>query len=80
MIAYIQIRNYHYNSYNYVNSSTHAKFIVCDEKVACVGSGELRKNSFEKNFELGVITNGIKAKQLDIIFNELFSVSKEIIF
>lgn len=76
----VQIRNYHYHSNNYVISSTHAKFIVCDNNIAYIGSGELRNNSFEKNFELGVIIQGKKAKQLGIIFNRLFSVSEEIDF
>ena len=76
----VQIKNYHYHSKNYVKSSTHAKFIVCDDKMAYVGSGELRKNSFEKNFELGVIVKGEKAKQLGIIFNKLFSISKKVDF
>lgn len=76
----VQIRNYHYHSKNYVISSTHAKFIVCDNNMAYIGSGELRNNSFEKNFELGVIIQGEKAKQLGIVFNKLFSVSEEINF
>lgn len=76
----VQIRNYHYNSKNCVISSTHAKFIVCDNNRAYIGSGELRNNSFEKNFELGVIIRGEKAKQLGMIFNKLFSVSDKINF
>ena len=52
--------------------------IVCDYEYAYVGSGELRRNSFDKNFEIGVILEGGKAYQLGKIFDKLFSVSAEI--
>lgn len=74
----VTIRNYHYQSKNYIESSTHAKFIVVDKKRAYVGSGELRKNSFEKNFELGLILGGKHAKELNVIFEEIFKISSEI--
>lgn len=74
----IKIRNYHYQLKDRVNSSTHAKFIVCDYKDAYIGSGELRRNSYEKNFELGVKIKDKKARELGIIFDELFSVAKDI--
>lgn len=74
----IKMKNYHYQSKNYIDSSTHAKFIVIDDKRAYVGSGELRKNSFEKNFEVGVILGSKHAKELSIIFEDIFSISSEI--
>lgn len=74
----ISIRNYHFFRERNVVSSTHAKMIVCDHEYAYVGSGELRKNSFEKNFEIGVILKGEKAYQLGKIFEKLFSVSANI--
>jgi len=52
--------------------------IVCDYEHAYVGSGELRKNSFDKNFEVGIVLKGEKAFQLGIIFDRLFSVSASI--
>ena len=47
----ISIHNYHFFKERSVVSSIHAKIIVCDYKYAYVGSGERRKNSFDKNFE-----------------------------
>jgi phosphatidylserine/phosphatidylglycerophosphate/cardiolipin synthase-like enzyme len=76
----IKIRNYHYQSQKFIESSNHAKFVISDKKNAYVGSGELRKNSFEKNFELGVILNGDQVRSLSIIFEYLFSVSSDVIF
>jgi phosphatidylserine/phosphatidylglycerophosphate/cardiolipin synthase-like enzyme len=70
----ISIRNYHFFKGGIV-SSTHAKMIVRDYEYAYVGSGELRRNSFDKNFEVGVILKGEKAFQLGKIFDKLFSVS-----
>ena len=73
--APLNIRNYHFCKEKSIVSSTHAKMIVCDYEYAYVGSGELRKNSFDKNFEIGVILKGKKAWQLGKIFDKLFSVS-----
>lgn len=75
----LKIRNYHYFTKR-VESSTHAKLIICDNKQAYIGSGELRKNSFEKNFEVGVIVEGKKASELGLIFEELFLVSRDVNF
>lgn len=76
--APISIHNYHFFKERTVVSSTHAKMIVCDYEYAYVGSGELRRNSFDKNFEIGVILKGEKAYQLGKIFDKLFSVSANI--
>jgi len=76
--APISIRSYHFSRERSVVSSTHAKVIVCDYEYAYVGSGELRRNSFEKNFEVGVILKGEQAYQLGKIFDKLFSVSTDI--
>jgi len=77
--ANVTIRNYHYQSKR-IDSSTHAKLIVCDHQYAYLGSGELRFQSFEKNFELGIILKGELAHQLGIIFEKLFSISMEVNF
>jgi len=74
----ISIRNYHFSNQRGIVSSTHAKMIICDYKYAYIGSGELRRNSFEKNFEVGVILEGKTAYQLGKIFDKLFSVSIDI--
>lgn len=72
-----EIRNYHYEKHR-VMSSTHAKFMVVDGESAYVGSGELRRNSFEKNFEIGVVFEGTQAEELSYLFKELFKVSRKV--
>ena len=74
----ISIRNYHYFKNEGIASSIHAKMIICDNEYAYLGSGELRNNSFDKNFEIGVILKGKNAHQLGEIFDSLFSVSTDI--
>lgn len=76
----IEIRNYHYQSKMVIESSAHSKFVVVDGKRAYIGSGELRKNSFEKNFELGIILGNKYAKELNLIFEDIFAISNEINF
>jgi len=78
--ATVLIRNYHYSSKREIESSTHAKLIICDYKYAYIGSGELRAYSFEKNFEVGIIVEGELATHLGIIFDRLFAVSMEVNF
>jgi len=73
--AKVEIRDYYYESNNRLASSIHAKLIISDNKLAYIGSGELQKNSFEKNFESGVIIDGIKAQQIGLIFEKIFSLS-----
>lgn len=73
--AKVEIRDYYYESNFRLASSVHAKLIISDNKLAYIGSGELRENSFEKNFESGVIIDGIKAQQIGLIFEKLFSLS-----
>ena len=75
----LKIRNYHYFKTR-VESSTHAKLVICDNQYAYIGSGEIRKNSFEKNFEVGLIVRGKKASDLGMVFEELFKVSKDVNF
>lgn len=76
----VEIRDYHYKSNNKIDSSIHAKLIISDNKYAYIGSGELRKNSFEKNFEVGMLLNGKKARDIGLIFEKVFSVSKKVKF
>ncbi|MCJ7572399.1 MAG: phospholipase D family protein [Candidatus Thermoplasmatota archaeon] len=77
--ANVEIRNYHYQKTG-LESSTHAKLIVCDHKYAYIGSGEFRGPSFEKNLEMGLVVEGEIADQIGIIFEKLFSVSREVKF
>jgi len=74
----ISIRNYHFFEERKIVSSTHAKMIICDYEYAYIGSGELRRNSLDKNFELGVVLRGEQAYQIGKIFEKLFSVSSDI--
>lgn len=76
----VEIKNYHYQSKMHVESSAHSKFVVVDGKRAYVGSGELRKNSFEKNFELGIILGQKHSKELNLIFEDIFAISSEVNF
>jgi len=75
------IRNYYYlTEKKRLASSIHAKLILIDNVRAYIGSGEIRKNSFEKNFELGMILSGERVKELSIIFDGIFSKSEVIQF
>jgi len=76
----IEIRNYYYQSKERLTSSIHAKLIIIDDNLAYIGSGEIRKNSFEKNLELGVIISGSKVTELSLLFDKLFSKSEVVIF
>jgi len=77
-MASISIRNYHFFQEKMISSSIHAKMIISDYEYAYIGSGELRKNSFDKNFEVGVILKGEQAHQLGKIFEKIFSVSASV--
>jgi len=54
-------------------SSTHAKLIISDDKLAYVGSAELRKNSLIANFEVGCLLSGSQVTGLCEIFDTMFS-------
>jgi len=74
---FIDIRNYYYQSKNHIlMSSIHAKIILIDDNIAYIGSGEIRKNCFEKNLEVGVILTGSKVTELVLIYDKLFSKSE----
>ncbi len=73
------IRNYYYRTENKkLASSIHAKIIIIDNIKAYVGSGELRKNSLEKIFELGLIVSGEKVTELKNIFKGIFARAEEV--
>ena len=73
------IRNYYYRTENKkLASSIHAKIIIIDNIKAYVGSGEIRKNSLEKNFELGLIVSGEKVTDLKNIFKGIFARAEEV--
>ena len=76
----IFIKNYHFEDENKkVLSSIHSKIIIIDGREAYIGSGELRANSFIKNFELGLsIDDEIKVRSIETIFDTLFLIAKKI--
>ncbi len=76
----IQIKDYHFEGENStVLSSIHSKLLIIDSSRAYVGSGEFRKNSFEKNFEVGIIINDEETiNNLKTIFDSLFSIANKI--
>ncbi|MBU1623110.1 MAG: phospholipase D family protein, partial [Nanoarchaeota archaeon] len=54
----IQIKDYHFEGENStVLSSIHSKLLIIDSSRAYIGSGEFRRNSFDRNFEVGIIIN-----------------------
>jgi phosphatidylserine/phosphatidylglycerophosphate/cardiolipin synthase-like enzyme len=75
----IEVRDYHFSNKGVVLSSTHSKILVIDDKTAYLGSGEIRYNSFYKNFEVGIILNGpTLVKDLSGIYDTIFSKSKKL--
>jgi phosphatidylserine/phosphatidylglycerophosphate/cardiolipin synthase-like enzyme len=76
---FLEVREYHYNKNKIVQSSLHAKFVIADLTYGYIGSGELRKNSIEKNFEVGILVQGKVMQDLSKIFIELWKVSEEIV-
>jgi len=76
----ITFRNYHFeDQYEHVLSSIHSKIILIDQKVAYIGSGEIRKNSFEKNFEMGLsIDDDAIVSRIGKIYDVLFQIAKPI--
>lgn len=74
-----RLYDYYHQQNGYLASSTHAKIIIIDKKIAYSGSGEIRKNSFMKNFELGITVKGTLARDISKIFDYMLLVSEEII-
>ena len=72
----IKVRNYHFEGQNKnVLSSVHSKFVISDDKKLYLGSGEFRRNSFERNFEMGIITNDfVLIKNANILFDSFFNI------
>ncbi len=79
VLSRIIIKDYHYSIKNTrVTSSIHAKFIISDNIEAYIGSGEIRRNSFNKNFELGIVISGSGVQHLIDIFEAIFSRGRDI--
>jgi phosphatidylserine/phosphatidylglycerophosphate/cardiolipin synthase-like enzyme len=70
----LSIVDYHLlNDTGKILSSTHAKLIISDDKMAYVGSAELRKNSLIANFEVGCLVCGPQVTGLCEIFDTMYS-------
>jgi len=74
----IEFREYHYSE-NRIRSSTHAKLFISDNKEAYIGSGEVRKNSFDINFEMGVLLKGNLVKDIENVFDFMVETSRKIV-
>jgi phosphatidylserine/phosphatidylglycerophosphate/cardiolipin synthase-like enzyme len=76
----LEIKDYYFSLKNKkLLSSIHAKFVIVDGKTMYLGSGELRKNSFKKNFEVGLLTKESESiKALESLFLEIFHASENL--
>jgi len=73
----IEFREYHFGR-NQIESSTHAKLFISDTTEAYIGSGEVRKNSYDKNFEMGVLLKGDIVKDIERVFDYMFDSSQKV--
>ncbi|MEX2683250.1 MAG: phosphatidylserine/phosphatidylglycerophosphate/cardiolipin synthase family protein [Candidatus Sigynarchaeota archaeon] len=74
------IRDYFFTTNDMrIASGIHAKLMIIDDEQAYIGSGEFRQNSFNKNFEMGIVITGTGAKYAGIVFDFIFSRSREVI-
>lgn len=66
--------------YTYTKGFVHAKTMVCDERLAIIGTANLDNRSFDLNFEINSIVydEGI-ARELTEIFEQDLSLSKQIL-
>ena len=75
----VKFKEYHFQQHK-VQSSTHAKLLISDGCGAYIGSGEIRKNSFDVNFEMGVILKGDIVRDIEKIFDFMYETAKIITF
>lgn len=68
----LEIVDYYISKKNRLYSSTHAKIIISDKKIAYLGSGELRKNSLKSNLEIGSLIEGDVVTGLCEIFDYIY--------
>ena len=75
----LEIFDYHKASkQRTIDSSVHAKLIIADEKMAYIGSAELRLNSLYKNFEVGVVLEGPAVIGVIELFDEMIALSQKV--
>lgn len=73
----ILFRFYHFSKKNRVLSGIHAKMVGADDSLVYSGSGEVRENSFSKNFELGIMVVPPLSVILKKIFDEVYSLGRQ---
>ncbi|TFH06044.1 MAG: hypothetical protein E4H14_11575 [Candidatus Thorarchaeota archaeon] len=72
--AKLKMYDYHHiSARSRILSSTHAKLIIADDRVAYVGSAELRRNSLVSNFEVGCLIEGPTVQGLCEVFDLMTS-------
>lgn len=75
----LSVRTFHHQrpgTYGALRSSVHAKIFVADTDHAYVGSGEMRLNSFRKNFEMGFLVEGDLAANARGVFETISSYAR----
>lgn len=73
----LKIIDYHLpDSSGRVISSTHAKLLISDTKLAYVGSAELRRNSLVANFEVGCLVSGPQVVGLCEVFDAMSAAGR----
>lgn len=71
--------DYHYTFKGRIESTCHAKIISVDKCISYVGSADIRKRSFELNFEMGTINRGYIGMCVSKISREVVNVSRKIV-
>ena len=70
--------DYHHTSPGgHVNSTCHGKVVAVDNKIAYVGSADVRHRAFNLNFEIGTIHTGYVARAISSLLNEIVQVSEK---
>lgn len=73
----LDVRSFHGNQ-GALTYSTHAKFMVFDNKCAYLGSANLTRRSLSANVEIGIIAFDSKVKTLMEIFERIWELGTEI--
>ncbi len=73
----VRVRMYHFGKGKRVLSGIHAKLVGADTTLCYLGSGEIRKNSFSKNLEIGILSGPPLSIHIRNIFNSIFSLASE---
>ena len=70
--------NYHYVSQSgHIDSTCHAKVVCVDDRIAYVGSADIRQRAIKLNFEIGTIQTGYIARAISSLLDETVLVSEK---